>query len=494
MSFEIYGNDTRSMLLQRLGKALETNVMYESTAFPNPELSWDQANLLRALHKMAHKRADLLVSLLGKVHNHFTLSHDKVRAWLKLLCTQAQSRYALALFDSQTGHMRHMARSYQGTIRSYISYLLAFDEHDEINDLLDNEFVTCDDCGEWDARDETTEPYNSSATVCRSCIENYYTYSDYYDSYVYNENSSTAIDRDGSEITIHCDDEDFAWSDDEDCYVHHEYSGRIIGNYHSSKGKFIPIQSEWTKTNSFYVTKPLNLSDESIRFERFFGVELEVEVRNDRSQHAEELNAVLNDGKVGHRCFFESDGSLSNGFEIITQPMGLDMHESFWEWVKRPHLLRGLSSHNTSTCGLHVHVTRAGLSKLQLSKMVAFVNHPDNRALIEAIARRYGSEYARYYSSKRVGNALRGDTNRYEALNIESRKTVEFRMFKGSLKYESIISAVQFANALVNFCSDQSGYGFKLDTKSFLQFLASPVIANDTKILRNYIDNKLETL
>ncbi len=125
--------------------------------------------------------------------------------------------------------------------------------------------------------------------------------------------------------------------------------------------------------------------------------------------------------------------------------------------------------------------------------MVAFINHPDNRPLLEALARRYGSNYATYSSGKRIGNALRDSNGRYEALNLEPRKTIEFRMFKGTLKYESIMSAVEFANALVNFCSDQSGYGFKLDTKSFMQFIETPAIVNDTKHLRPYIANKLES-
>ena len=125
--------------------------------------------------------------------------------------------------------------------------------------------------------------------------------------------------------------------------------------------------------------------------------------------------------------------------------------------------------------------------------MVAFVNHPDNQSLIEAVARRLGSNYATYSPTKRVGNALRDANSRYEAVNTEPRRTVEFRMFKGSLKYESIMSAIEFVNALVNFCSDQSGYGFNINTKSFMHFINRPTIVNDTKHLRPYIANKLES-
>jgi hypothetical protein len=171
--------------------------------------------------------------------------------------------------------------------------------------------------------------------------------------------------------------------------------------------------------------------------------------------------------------------------------MGLDMQTEFWKWVQTPELRRGLLSHKTSTCGLHVHVTREGLSKMQLSKMITFVNSPDNQDLIEAVARRYAASYSRI-EKKKLGSAYRSQNSRYEAINLEPRNTVEFRIFKGSLKYESIVSAIEFVNALVNYCHDQSGYGFDLTSKSFISYLSKPEIANDTKFLRNYISNRMD--
>jgi hypothetical protein len=451
-------------------------------------------NLFKTLCLMAEKRGVLLEQLFRMMQPHAGLPHEENRVNLRYVCRSAHVRLPLALFDSGTGHMRAEARnSSNRSVRSYVNDMLSCDDSDDVQDVLDEYFDTCPDCGEWEARGHFSSTYNAD-DVCRACLDNHYEYSDYYDTYVYSDDSRTAIDRDGDEVTIHYDDDNFSWNDDEDCYVHHEYAGRIIASYHSSKGNFTPISSAWTKANSFYISKIVDINNPPPRLERYFGVELEVEVKHgDRVGRAEAINDAVNDGKVGKFCFFENDGSLTNGFEIITQPMGLDMHTSFWQWVNNADLSRGLLSHNTSSCGLHVHVTRMGLSRLQLSKMVAFVNHPDNQPLLEAIARRYGSNYARFHSSKRIGNALRSAENRYEALNLESRKTVEVRIFKGSLKYESIMSAVEFTNALVNFCSDQSGYGFKLDTKSFLSFINNTTIANDTKHLRPYLANKLES-
>jgi hypothetical protein len=453
-----------------------------------------QINTIDALVRMAKTKPETLSNLFCLILSCTDCSKDAARDHLKYVCTKAGARLSVALFDEQSGHMQHIAntRSVSG-IRSYVSYLLQDDWDNAVEKILDDYFTRCPDCGEWESADNMCGTYGGD-DVCRRCIENEYEYSDYYDNYVHTESSRRALDRHGDEVIIHEDDNNFSWDDDEDCYVHREYGGRVIASYHSSKGDFNPIDSAWTKTNSFYIHKIVDISNPPPKYSRYLGVELEVEVKHgDRMDRATALNDVVNDGEVGKFCFFENDSSLSHGFEIITQPMGLDMHAKFWEWVRNSNLSRGLLSHNTSTCGLHVHVTRSGLSRLQLSKMVAFVNHPDNRPLLEALARRYGSNYATYNSNKRIANALRHAETRYEALNLESRRTVEFRMFKGTLKYESIMSAVEFANALVNFCSDQSGYGFKLDTKSFTQFLETPAMLNDTKHLRPYIANKLES-
>jgi len=485
--------DIRKARLKHIARVVALKQLSENDS--SIKLDALEENLFKTLCLMAEKRGVLLEQIFRMMQPHAGLPHEENRMNLCYVCRSAYVRLPLALFDSQTGHMRNFARSQRNRdVRIYANDMLSCQDQDEVEGVLDDYFTTCDDCGEWESRDEFTSTYGGN-DVCRNCRENHYEYSDYYDSYVNNDDSRTAIDRNGDEVTIHCDDDDFSWNDEEDSYVHHEYAGQIIASYHSSKGNFTPISSAWTKANSFYISKIVDINNPPPRLERYFGVELEVEVKHgDRVGRAEAINDAVNDGKVGKFCFFENDGSLTHGFEIITQPMGLDMHTEFWQWLKNRDLTSGLLSHNTSSCGLHVHVTRMGLSRLQLSKMVAFVNHPDNKVLLEAIARRYGSNYAQFFSNKTISNALRSAESRYEALSLDSRKTVEFRIFKGSLKYESVMSAIEFTNALVNFCSDQSGYGFKLNTKSFLSFINNTPIANDTKHLRPYLANsdKLE--
>jgi hypothetical protein len=353
----------------------------------------------------------------------------------------------------------------------------ADNDRDEVEELLQtNGFHSCSDCYDWTHEDNLQTPYNcDNDNVCNSCIENNYRYSDHYGQYVYNDSGRWALDADGDEVFIHEDDDNFSWDDDEDQYIHYNYSGRkpqLLGSYHNRArvGKQPFLHSVWTQRN-----------------DRFMGVELEVEVKDGSiDDHVETLNAKLNDGEVGKRVYFEADGSLTHGFEIITNPMGLDGHYELWSALQDRDLTRGMRSHDTSTCGLHVHVSRKNMHTMQLNKMNVFLNHPDNQELIKAVARRYDVNYARI-AQKKLSNAHKYDIERRDALNITNDRTVEFRIFKGTLVHDTLLSAIEFANAVVNFTMPASSAGFHLSTQRFIDFIDSPSQRSETKHLRKHL-------
>ena len=48
--------------------------------------------------------------------------------------------------------------------------------------------------------------------------------------------------------------------------------------------------------------------------------------------------------------------------ELVTHPMSLDWHKDFcWEDIMKKAVSMGYRSHQTSTCGLHIHVNRNSL-------------------------------------------------------------------------------------------------------------------------------------
>ena len=278
------------------------------------------------------------------------------------------------------------------------------------------------------------------------------------------------------------DNEDDNNRDNED---DNERNDRAIQEYHSGKNEgYSPVASPWSQTHK-----------------RFMGVELEVEVLTGSDEAS--ASALLDIVSRAHaeiapkysgamvRC--EEDGSLDDGYEIITQPMGLDTHRLLWAAILRQSdLVSDLRSHSTQTCGLHVHVSRAGMSLVQIAKIVCFINDQNNEHLIRAVSRRYNAGFCKTKRKYLASAAQNLDGDRYEAVNICGRQTVEFRIFRGSLKLEAVLAAIEFSNAVVEFCSSTSGYGFHLSTDNFMDFVKTPRMMADTKTLRAYLAARWE--
>ena len=91
---------------------------------------------------------------------------------------------------------------------------------------------------------------------------------------------------------------------------------------------------------------------------RYFGVELEIDDGGECDSSAETLMDIANQSKTLVYC--KHDGSLDDGFEIVTYPMSLDcqLHEMPWAAVLDKAISMGYLSHQAGTCGLHVHVSR----------------------------------------------------------------------------------------------------------------------------------------
>ena len=367
------------------------------------------------------------------------------------------------------------------------SFMALFDHSDNLRERIRNylDVFFCADCDDHEYQSKFQDTWQDEP-VCRSCIASDYTYSHYHEVWINDNYIRHARDRNDSEVLTHEESESFEWSDERDCYVHldhpyhsNNYSKQLIGNYHSSKSGFELQFDEWTKKNN-----------------RWFGVELEVMHNDGLTDAAAQIihECVNDDGDEpvrGLNMFFERDGSLgSSGFEMITQPMSLPAHRKLWSFLQDKTKVRGLRSHKTNNCGLHVHVSRTGLSKLQIAKLVTFVNNPSHADFILAIARRYENGYCNI-KPKKIGKAAQSN-DRYEAVNLTPRHTIEFRLFKGTLKYESLIAAVEFTHALIEFCKPTQTSITDLTADAFMRFMEEK-IPHETEFVRPYIKNNLQS-
>ncbi len=180
----------------------------------------------------------------------------------------------------------------------------------------------------------------------------------------------------------------------------------------------------------------------------FLGVELEVEVLDDDGGMLEEVAQVT--AQLGEHAICKGDGSLGYGFEICTSPATLDFHRDILWRDFFAHRHPGLACRDT--CGLHVHCSRAPLSELTIAKVVCFVNAARNADFITTIAGRESNSYCKI-KTKSIKSAAKRNGDRYEAVNLNPDKTIEFRIFRATTIGAKFFKALEFCDALIKFCA-----------------------------------------
>ena len=234
-----------------------------------------------------------------------------------------------------------------------------------------------------------------------------------------------------------------------------------------------------------------------------FGFELEVESRYDSRKAGAEY--VID--KAGSHAYLKNDGSLSNGFEIVTHPHTLEEYQKKFNWSCISGLSsRGYRSWNTSTCGLHVHVSRTAFGNItRTSEILKSQAHElrfikliyDNQRQIERLAGRTSS-YARFNDKGKLSARVKygRQDDRYEAVNSQNETTLEIRVFKGSLKPERILSAIELIHASVEYTRDLkvSGNNRALKWINFVRFVADNEITypNLVSTIQSTFDNDTE--
>lgn len=209
------------------------------------------------------------------------------------------------------------------------------------------------------------------------------------------------------------------------------------------------------------IINPDHLAKAPLEFQgqgpHYYGIELEVECDEKldrRANYARQILATFNGFAI-----VKHDGSLKcpktgkiTGFEIVTVPASRRAQMDKWN-LFFDKLPKGLRSYDTKTCGLHIHCARKPLSLLTIGKMLLFVNRKENTKFITNIAGRSPNTYCQI-RNKTYKDAKPRPQDRYEALNLANKGTVEFRIFRGTLKRESLFKSLEFCDALIHFCGD----------------------------------------
>lgn len=200
-----------------------------------------------------------------------------------------------------------------------------------------------------------------------------------------------------------------------------------------------------------------------------FGIELEIE-KSDKPQATFEnlKNSILE--HLPGTILITRDGSLMNGYELIFKPTSYeDIKNNTYQIAKFLKDLSklGFRSHDIDTCGLHIHISKSALTEQQISSINNIITSPQWRSFLLAFSRRKESQL-------RWCNFNKQRTDRYHALNhkTSSQKTIEFRLFRGTLQPESFLASIELVQVLVKLAQKN-----KLNTRTL-----RPALTGNKKI------------
>lgn len=184
---------------------------------------------------------------------------------------------------------------------------------------------------------------------------------------------------------------------------------------------------------------------------------------------------LLNDVNSGtdSDIYLKEDSSVYNGFEIVSHPGELGYFMDHFQWKGIEKLARkNFQAWKRPSCGLHIHVAKSAFADTSHKfKFIAFVYK--NKSEMIQLSGRESHDYASY-DLKRFLNSHRDwvdengklvrhtnmikmakgeDVNgtRSVAVNIQPEKTIELRLFRPSLKTDTVKVALQFCDALFNY-------------------------------------------
>lgn len=333
-------------------------------------------------------------------------------------------------------------------------------------DCLDNEYCECERCGEYHPNYAMCEVYERNNNgypewMCQDCAGEVATQCDFCHAYFKHEIYTITSGRDwlGRELCEDCCEregiyicercgnvgDDVGYDDGEDEYLCDECYNPAIRKYGKTK------------------TLPYFGDDNDLHM----GVELEIDEGGKRGDNAQNLMEIL--GEDTAEC--KEDGSLDKGFEIASAPATYEAHknELNWENMMEEAVRMGYRSHDADTCGLHIHVDRAyfinTLSDADCEGKFALL-FGNNADWIKRFSRRTDFHYCKIEDQAcqktTPQDAKKGDIKskpnkyaRYVAINYKtSINTIEFRIFRGTLKYNTFIATLQFVQMFCDFVND----------------------------------------
>lgn len=196
-----------------------------------------------------------------------------------------------------------------------------------------------------------------------------------------------------------------------------------------------------------------------------FGIELEVagnENEPDREETVKKCIQIINESDDDSENLIYSTKDSTVQIELDTMPASFEFHKNKMNYKELFKYLDeiGYKGHDCDKAGLHIHVNRKYLGKselvqqLTISKILYILEKFNDEICV--IARRNNS-YSKFVGKDEVNKSLNELYNKYHstgkrvALNLQHKDTIEFRIFRSTLKYETFILTIEFVKDIVDY-------------------------------------------
>ena len=335
----------------------------------------------------------------------------------------------------------------------------------------EEETTLCSHCGERIYRHDNAG--DEDTPLCQSCYENHY----------------YRCDRCGR--VIH---EDHAYYADDD----EDQDDPLCHACYSSRNRDRAIK------DYYYKPEPLFRGDGP----RYFGVELEIDGAGEDDSSAREVMEIANSNGL-ENLYCKHDGSLDDGFEMVTHPMTLAYHQAEMPWaaILRKVVQTGYKSHQAGTCGLHVHVNRNAFGETEARQdaviaRILYFFEKDWEELLKFSRRtqhqldQWVARYGYKDQPKEILDHAKSGRHagRYTAVNLTNTDTVEFRMFRGTLKCNTLIATLELLDCIIDAAIYLTDDDLKaMSWSSFVIGCTQPELMQYLKERRLYVNEPVES-
>lgn len=211
---------------------------------------------------------------------------------------------------------------------------------------------------------------------------------------------------------------------------------------------------------------PYYMKNEDKATTLLLGAEIEVGGSNHgKSEHnnvVKKCIQIINGSDSDKEYLIYSTYDSTVEIEFDTMPCSLEFHKHEMNYKQMFEYLnqKGYKGHDCESAGLHIHVNRSYLGKtspiqeLVISKILYILEKFNDNICV--IARR-DNDYSKFVGDKKDEVSTVELYGKYKnfgkraALNLNHPDTIEFRMFRSTLKYETFILTLEFVKDIVDF-------------------------------------------